>query len=571
MVDRYGDGLSQADIARAAGVERPSVNNWKKRHADFPRPVDRSPDRYAIDEMARWLMRRRIPANALRPGEPAGTTYGDRFVESLGLAAPTTGRPENRPGTAPRRAARSAWTPPPDLWQKLEKRQGRDDPNAFQDLVLVLLHLRCYDRERWAVLARTARQAPSRDVERALASALTEHQRRYPDVRETWRGVRLRLWTDWQLAEIVGILDHACAGDDPDVPPTATRAAVVCRFLLDRFATSDGVRGGEFSTPEHLVRLMVRLLAPQPQEHVYDPSCGNGSLLVGAAAHVEESGGASRMPSFSGRALSERSLRLARLNLAIHGLTKAMELRRANVLRGDVHGGRRFDVVFANPPFNMSDWSRGDPADDPRWRYGPPPRRNANFAWLQHIAGKLSPRGRAAVLMPNAAAVSADEQEHRIRAAMVDAGVVDCVVMLPGQLFRSTAVPVTLWLLRNRPPDESDRVLFIDARSLGTKVERAHRVLRDEDIGQIVDVYREWRRLGATYAGIPGFSVTATKADIKARGYALAASRYVTAQPSLDPRAEAKVRRLCDDLKTLHERATAVDAFAELKLSEVLR
>ncbi|WP_345367584.1 N-6 DNA methylase [Actinoallomurus liliacearum] len=566
--------MSKAEIAKAAGVRRPAVNNWEKRHADFPRPVDEG-DRYEVEAMARWLMRRPIPANVLRPGEPAGSTYGERFARSIGLI-PQTENPEpaqTSARAAVRSAADSAWEPPRDLLPNLEKWRGEGgDPESYEELLLVLLHLRCHDPRLWGSLVRAARPAAPLPFGTVLARALVEHQQRYPVVRDAVGNVGLKIWTDRQLAEVVRILEDVCAGERRDVPSTMTRAAVVCRALLDGFATDDRVRGGEFHTPDSIVRLAVRLLAPRPGDRVYDPACGDGAFLAGAAARIEERGGTSRSRSFGGQTMSVRSLRMAALNLAIHNLTTVTELRRGSALREDPSRTGKSDVIFANPPFNMRDWSRRDPTDDPRWRrFGPPPRHNANYGWLQYAVAKLSPRGRAAVLMPNTAAVSANTHEHGIRRKMVEQGVVDCLIMLPEQLFRSTPVPVTLWLLRSRPSDDSHHVLFIDARALGIKVDRKHRVLRPEDIDKITETYEEWRRVGPAYTGDAGFAAVASAATIVDRACSLAASRYVTAEPSSDPYAEEKVRRLPEELQKLHRRAAEVDALVDDRVSEVLR
>ncbi|GAA0365987.1 hypothetical protein GCM10010151_64900 [Actinoallomurus spadix] len=565
--------MSKAEIAKAAGVRPPAVNNWETRHADFPRPVDEG-DRYEIESMARWLMRRPIPAHVLRPGEPAGTTYGERFAKALGLI-PQTENPERAQTSAQsavRSAADTAWKPPRDLLPDLEKWRGEGDPESYEELLLVLLHLRRHNPRLWVPLTRAARQAAPLPFGTVLRAALAEHQQRYPVVRDAVRHVRLNIWTDRQLAEVVRKLEDVCAGERRDLPSTMTRAAVVCRALLDGFATDDRVRGGEFHTPDSIVRLAVRLLAPETGDHVYDPACGDGAFLAGAAAHVEERGGTSPSLSFGGQTMSVRSLRMAALNLAIHDLTTVTELRRGSALRDDPSRTGDFDVIFANPPFNMRDWSRGDPADDPRWRrFGSPPRHNANYGWLQHAVAKLSPTGRAAVLMPNTAAVSANTHEHGIRRKMIEEGVVDCLIMLPEQLFRSTPVPVTLWLLRSDPSDDSRSVLFIDARKLGVKVDRKHRVLRPEDIDEIAGAYEEWRRLGPAYTGSAGFAAVASAATIVDLACSLAASRYVTAEPSSDPYAEENVRRLHEELKKLHRRAAEVDALVDDRMSEVLR
>ncbi|GLY82291.1 N-6 DNA methylase [Actinoallomurus iriomotensis] len=558
--------LSNDDIARMAGVKPSSVSNWKKRHSDFPEPDQET--RYAADEIARWLTRRRIPANVRLPGEGTDSTFADRFRKALGGSRTGDEASHRPPVSAARPVPDSEWKPPSDLWNELEKRRGAADMDAYEELVIALLHLHRHARPHWAALVRAANEPSPDRIGHLLTNILAQHRPRHRGVAEALRRIRPVLWSDWQLAEIVRILDQACSGAPGDARPAA-RTAITCRFLLDRFATADRVRGAEFYTPDHLVRLMVRLLDPKPGDHVHDPCCGNGSLLAGAAAYVEQRSGESQSLTITGQALGERSLRLAKLNLAIHGTNPEGKLRRADPLRKDLHQEQRFDVILANPPFNKSHWSQGDPAGDPRWRYGAPPQHNANFAWLQHIAGKLSSQGRAAVLMPNVAAVSASEQEAAIRAGMVKDGVVEAVIMLPEQLFRATPVPITLWLLRRRPRQESGRVLFIDARTLGAKADRAHRVLRDDDIGRIVGACDEWRRLGAAYTGIAGFSASATKEMIEADGRVLAPNRYVVPERHSDAQADQRIRELHAELARLREEAAVIDAHVDHALKGV--
>jgi type I restriction enzyme M protein len=548
---------------------RPStVSNWKTRFTDFPKPVEKG--QYVTDEVGRWLARRPVPRDALLPGEPIGSTYGDRFRKAIGGSPAEDARDHSFPGTVSRSVAGSAPTPEPDLWNQIDRRRGVADLDVYEELLLSLLHLLRYGEAHWAALVRAAGAPSPGRIGQLLMHSLAQHRAEHRHVTAALGRVRPVLWSDWQLAEIIKILDRACSDGPRHAPPTATRPAAVCRFLLDRFATADRARDGEFYTPQNLVALMVRLLAPEPDDRVYDPCCGNGSLLVAAAAYVEEHSGTSQRLTINGQALGERSLVCAKLNLGINGIAPGRELRRADPLRNDLYPDRQFDVIFANPPYNTPHWSEGDPADDPRWRYGTPPRHNANFAWLQHIAGKLSPRGRAAVLLPNVAAVSANDQEAAIRESMVDESLVEAVVMLPEQLFRATPVPVTLWLLRRRPPEKGDRVLFIDARSMGVKAERAHRVLTDDDIGRIVDAYTGWRRLGATYADVPGFSASATKDLIKREQNALAPNRYVKAKSRTDGRAERRIRELCAALAGLHEEAVGVDTDVDRELRRIL-
>jgi type I restriction enzyme M protein len=262
--------------------------------------------------------------------------------------------------------------------------------------------------------------------------------------------------------------------------------------LLSRIAAARGKQGIEFFTPDSVVRTVVELTAPRPDDRIHDPACGSGDLLVGAVRHATRYSGSPESLVVSGQGLEVESWGLARMNLAIHGASADLGSRPALALREDLHSGERFDVIITNPPFNLRRWSGDVPADDPRWRYGPPPEQNANFAWLQHVVSSLAEGGRAAVLMANAAASSEQPQERAIRERMVEDGVVEGLVALPPQLFYGTQVPVTLWLLRP-PIGAPDRLLFVDATEAGTVVDRNHRILSDSDIGQLIDAVSKWR------------------------------------------------------------------------------
>jgi type I restriction enzyme M protein len=237
-----------------------------------------------------------------------------------------------------------------------------------------------------------------------------------------------------------------------------------------------------------------------------------------------------------------------------------------------------------NPPFNMSRWSTGDPSADPRWRYGPPPEHNANFAWLQHAVLSLADGGRAAVVMANGAASSENVQEQAIRAAMADDGVVECLIALPPQLFGATAVPVTIWLLRasagkiaapageiGLPAGEGpDEILFIDATTLGRMVDRNRRVLDTADIHRIAGTCEQWRarRRTGEYEDVPGFCESVTVRDIREHDYRLNPRAHV--RPPVDVAAAAEtVRSLRRTLGQLRARSAEVDAMADRQLDRI--
>jgi type I restriction enzyme M protein len=355
----------------------------------------------------------------------------------------------------------------------------------------------------------------------------------------------------------------------------------VYEYFLEKFAHAEGKRGGEFYTPAGVVRVLVEMLEPT-RGRVYDPCCGSGGMFVQTEKFLENHHREGSEISVFGQELNERTWRMAKMNLAIHGLGGNLASRWGDTFARDQHPDIQADYILANPPFNIKDWARNE--SDPRWCYGVPPAGNANYAWIQHIISKLKPDGSAGVVMANGSMSSNSGGEGDIRAQLVEADLVTCMVALPTQLFRSTGIPVCTWFFAKDKTagekgsvDRTGQVLFIDARNLGYMVDRAERALSDDDIAKITGAYHAWRgtqsamEAGLTYADEPGFAYSASLAEIKAADYALTPGRYVGAAEVEDDGEpiEEKIARLSAELFAQFDESERLSTLVREQLGRV--
>ncbi|MFO1003840.1 MAG: class I SAM-dependent DNA methyltransferase [Planctomycetaceae bacterium] len=336
----------------------------------------------------------------------------------------------------------------------------------------------------------------------------------------------------------------------------------VYEYFLTQFASAEGKNGGQFYTPSCVVRVLVEMLAPY-KGRVYDPACGSGGMFVQSEKFVESHGGKLGDISIYGQESNSTTRRLAVMNLALRGIEADFGLEHADTFRRDLHPDLKADYVLANPPFNDSDWYRKD--DDVRWQYGVPPKGNANFAWVQHFIHHMAPTGMAGFVLANGSMSSNQSGEGEIRKAIIEADLVDCMVALPGQLFYSTQIPVCLWFLTKSKSESKRRkrkgeTLFIDARKMGTLIDRVHRELTDADIEKITSTYHAWRGDSVQasnsksqivkYEDVAGFCFSATTEQIASHGHVLTPGRYVGAEEVEDDGEpfEVKMPRLVAEL-----------------------
>jgi type I restriction enzyme M protein len=236
------------------------------------------------------------------------------------------------------------------------------------------------------------------------------------------------------------------------------------------------------------------------------------------------------------------------MNLAIRGIDGDLGKHDADTFANDLHKRLRADYILANPPFNVSDYALIP--DDARWQYGVPPKNNANYAWIEHIISKLSPKGVAGFVLANGSMSTSTNAEAAIRKNIIEAGLVDCIVTMPPNLFYNVTIPVCLWFLSKNRQNRKDKILFIDARKMGTMVTRKHRELSDEEIQRICDTYHNWRDGKQDYEDIQGFCKSAEMDQIREHEYILTPGRYVgiEAEEEDDEPFDDKMTRLTGEL-----------------------
>ena len=428
---------------------------------------------------------------------------------------------------------------------------------------------------RWSYLQGQARQPV---IGRLVDDAMTAIERDNPALDGVLPKDYARAALDQtRLGQVVDLVSNIKMGG-AEAEATDVLGGVY-EYFLAQFALAEGRKGGEFYTPRSVVRLLVEMLEPY-RGRVYDPCCGSSGMFVQSVefirAHATGNGNGGRAAgdiSIYGQESNYTTWRMARMNLAIRGIEGRIE--HGDSFHNDRHPDLRADYILANPPFNVSDWGGERLRDDQRWVYGVPPTGNANFAWVQHFLHHLAPRGSAGFVLANGSMSSSQSGEGEIRKNIVEADLADCIVALPGQLFRSTQIPACLWFLskgrhHGEYRDREGETLFIDARAMGRMTDRTHRELTAEDIALVADTYHAWRgEEGAgEYADVPGFCKSADLEEIRRHGHVLTPGRYVGAAPQADDGEpfDEKMVRLAAQWRAQRSEAERLDAEIEANL-----
>lgn len=460
-----------------------------------------------------------------------------------------------------------------------------EDPEEYQGYGVFVVP----PEARWTYLAENAKGRPAagRSPAATIGSLVDAAMDAIMTANESLRGTLPRIYNkdsidQRRLGELIDLFNSARfsrQGQDK----ARDLMGEVYEYFLGNFARAEGKRGGEFFTPPSVVKVLVEVLEPA-KGRVYDPCCGSGGMFVQTERFIYEHDGDPKDIAVFGQESIEETWRIAKMNLAIHGIDNSgLGARWGDTFARDQHADVKMDYVLANPPFNIKDWTRN--VEDPRWRFGVPPANNANYAWIQHILFKLTPGGRAGVVMANGSMSSQSNGEGHIRAQIVEADLVSCMIALPTQLFRSTGIPVCLWFFakdkaagKQGSTDRSGQVLFIDARELGYLVDRAERAFTSEEIVRIGDTYHAWRgsrsavQKRLTYEDVPGFCRSVSLAEIKGADYALTPGRYVGAAAVADDREpiDAKIERMTKELFAAFEETAGLQESVRQQLGRLV-
>lgn len=452
------------------------------------------------------------------------------------------------------------------LWKAAEKLRDKCDPADYKNVVLGLVFLKYVSDRYEAEYEKLKKDGNQDDKDYYIADHVFINPSRY-ELDKKWIEIPKRnVWNevsrhskDPSLGQIIDALFIAIEKENGALkgilPKTYSKSELnktALGELVDFFTTSLNMSdadgdffgqiyeyyigafakyipsvGGEFFTPKSIVELMVDILEPS-KGRVFDPCCGSGGMFVQCETFVKEHQGLVDDLSIYGQESNPGTWKMAKMNLAIRGIEGDLGEKNADSFTEDLHKDLRADYILANPPYNTRDYWKPSLEGDSRWVFGKPDEGNANYAWLSLMYSKLSPNGRAAILMPNGATTSNTASDKNIRQKMIEEGKVEAILALPNKLFNNVSISVQCWILSKAKT--STDVLFINADELGTLISRRIRVLTEQDIKKIVKAYQDFKN--GSLIDVPGFCKKASLSEIKDKDFSLNPGRYVGADDS---------------------------------------
>jgi type I restriction enzyme M protein len=315
----------------------------------------------------------------------------------------------------------------------------------------------------------------------------------------------------------------------------------VYEYFLSKFALAEGKGKGEFYTPKSIVNLIAEMIEPY-KGVIYDPACGSGGMFVQSLKFIQSHHGNTKEVAIYGQEYTNTTYKLAKMNLAVRGISANLGAVAADTFAKDQHPDLKADFIMANPPFNQKDWRASDElTDDPRWRgYEVPPTSNANYGWILNMASKLSENGVAGFILANGA-LSGGGEEYKIRKKLIENGIVEAIVILPQNMFYTTGISVTLWILNNNKTkrtvalpeekrnyrDRKHEILFMDLREIGEPFEKKFIQFSPDHVGNIAKTYHQWQQVDSEYNDIPEYCYSAKLEEVIAKDYSLVPSKYI--------------------------------------------
>lgn len=481
------------------------------------------------------------------------------------------------------------------LWQAADKLRGNLSPSDYKYTVLGLIFLKyisdAFDKQRekaiaenynpedrdyyladnvfwvpkearWSFLSENSKQS---NIGVLVDGAMEAIERDNPSLKSVLPKDYAREALDKRrLGELIDIFTNMTFKSDN----SKDLLGRVYEYFMGQFANSEGKHGGEFFTPYSIVRLLVEMIQPY-KGRIFDPACGSGGMFVQSEKFIEAHSGKLGDIAVYGQELNNTTWRLAKMNMAIRGIDG--DIRQGDSFHDDKFKDLKADYILANPPFNISDWGGELLQNDPRWKYGIPPKGNANYAWIQHFIYHLAPNGTAGFVLANGSMSSQSSGEGDIRKKIVEADLVDCIVTLPSQLFFNVAIPCCLWFISRDRKNRSGEVLFIDGRNLGKMINRKNRELTDDDISKVTDTYHNWKKQDGSYNDIAGFCKAAKIDEIREHDFVLTPGRYVGSEEveDDDEAFEEKMKRLAAELNEQFEKSHELEENIRNNLNKI--
>lgn len=355
---------------------------------------------------------------------------------------------------------------------------------------------------------------------------------------------------------------------DTNKDPKQDVVGKVYEYFLSKFALAEGKGKGEFYTPKSIVNLISEMIEPY-KGIIYDPACGSGGMFVQSIKFIEAHHGNKKEIAIYGQEYTNTTYKLAKMNLAIRGISANLGEKEADTFADDQHKALKADYIMANPPFNQKDWrGENELIDDPRWRgYDVPPKSNANYGWILNMVSKLSENGVAGFILANGA-LSGGGEEYKIRRKLIENNLVEAIVIIPRDTFYTTDISVTLWILNKNKKartveingkqknyrDRENEILFVDLRRWGQEFEKQFIELTEDDIAKVAQNYHNWQQADYenSYKNVPEYCYSASLEQIQSNDFSLVPSKYIE---FIDRDSEidfdTEMKRIQKDFKTL--------------------